>query len=165
MTVATMRNNGNRVWENSSFPIPDNLKEIIQETVINEHAHTADRMVWGLTNNYVFFVHSTYSHIAASTLTNTTTTSLIGVNPKSLWKSKLPNKIRIFLRILLYKRTTTSHRLHTIGMTISPSCAICNNPKEDLDHLFFHCESAKVFWAKIIQKKSHLEPTRFPAIE
>lgn len=62
------------------------------------------------------------------------------------WKLNVKGKIRIFIWTCHNAILSTSANLHRRGWQIDEICRICRKAPETLEHLFFHCRSAKLVW-------------------
>ena len=71
--------------------------------------------------------------------------NIAGPRNKWIWKSKLPLKIKVFLRQLHYDAILTRDNLRKRKWTGLSVCSFCDNIGSD-NHLFFSCVVAKVVW-------------------
>ena len=72
-----------------------------------------------------------------------------------IWKTSIPNKVRVFGWLLTLKKLNTQDLLEKRQpfLLVSPSwCVMCRNGNESVNHLFLHCFVAQRIWTKIIQK-------------
>lgn len=67
------------------------------------------------------------------------------VRYRSIWKLQIPNKIKIFLWLMLKNSILTKDNLTRRGWTGNDECHFCG-AKESIDHLFFGCAVAKLVW-------------------
>ena len=91
-----------------------------------------DRIVWGL-DKKVFSVNSLYKRNVMDQ---------VSVPYKFLWKSKLPQKIKIFIWLVVRNKILTKDNLKKRNWNGSQECCFCGGD-ESIDHLFFslsHCE-------------------------
>jgi hypothetical protein len=68
---------------------------------------------------------------------------------KFLWKSKLPQKIKIFFWLVVRNKILTKDNLKKRNWNGFLECRFCG-VDESIDHLFFHCPIAKYMW-RVIQ--------------
>jgi hypothetical protein len=66
-----------------------------------------------------------------------------------LWKSKLPQKIKIFFWLVVRNKILTKNNMKKRNWNGSLECYFCG-VDESIDHLFFHCPIAKYMW-RVIQ--------------
>lgn len=69
-----------------------------------------DRCVWGLTTNGISSTASTYSHLTKK-LESTGNDNVESARNKHFihtWFAKIPNKIKVFVWVLLHKRLKTN---------------------------------------------------------
>lgn len=67
---------------------------------------------------------------------------------QKLWKSKMPNKLKVFLWQAFQDRLPTKVEMKKKGWKGQVNCILCNKP-EDGDHIFFNCIMARFVWASI----------------
>ena len=65
---------------------------------------------------------------------------------KLLWKIKLPHKILTFTWKILHHAIPVKAELNCRGVHCAMNCLMCNNAIETQDHLFLHCDLARVVW-------------------
>ena len=63
-----------------------------------------------------------------------------------MWKTKLPQRIKLFLWLVLHGKVLTNAERFRRNMSQNPHCAICLNEMEDLDHLLRRCPQAVGMW-------------------
>jgi hypothetical protein len=106
-----------------------------------------DNFKWNMTTSRSYTVRSLYLH-------------LIDRNPpfrhKSIWKLKIPLKIKIFLWYLQKGVILTKDNLAKKNWTGSQKCCGCNI-NESIDHLFLDCPYARMVW-RIISYATGLTP-------
>jgi hypothetical protein len=98
-----------------------------------------DRIVWCL-NKKGFSVNSFYKKKV---------NDQVAVTYKFLWKSKLPQKIKIFIWLVVRNKILTKDNLKKRNWNGSQACCFCGYD-ESTDHLFFHCPIARYVW-RVIQ--------------
>jgi hypothetical protein len=81
-------------------------------------------------------VKSVYMHL---------TKNDIGLLYKSIWKAKIPLKVKIFMWMLAQKSILTKDNMIVRNWQGDPSCYFCGDT-ESLDHSLFQCPIAKVVW-------------------
>lgn len=62
-----------------------------------------------------------------------------------LWKSKLPQKLNVFMWLAIQNRIETGVNLKKGSGRGKEKCCLCD-VAEDMDHIFIKCKIAKVFW-------------------
>jgi hypothetical protein len=91
--------------------------------------------VW-LLGSRGFSVNSLYKEMKSS---------LIDVPSNVLWKTRLPHKIKVFLRLVRYKKILTKDNLFKRHWQGNLDCIFCGL-LESIDHLFFQCPVARFVW-------------------
>ena len=71
--------------------------------------------------------------------------SLIEVPLNFLWKTRLPQKIKVFLWLVRNKKILTKDNLFKRHWQGNLDCIFCGL-LESIDHLFFHCPVARFVW-------------------
>jgi hypothetical protein len=61
------------------------------------------------------------------------------------WKYRIPEKIKIFMWLVVQKAILTKDNMLIRKWQGCPGCYLCNAP-EMVDHLLFSCPVAKVIW-------------------
>ncbi|TVU43075.1 hypothetical protein EJB05_09511, partial [Eragrostis curvula] len=98
---------------------------------LNEQRLTAskDKAVWLWTSNGIFSVKSVYDHL---------TRDDNGASYKHIWRSKIPEKIKIFLWLLENGVILTKDNMVNRKWQGDPTCHFCNQ-EESISHLMFEC--------------------------
>ncbi|CAN6555765.1 unnamed protein product [Malus baccata var. baccata] len=65
---------------------------------------------------------------------------------KSVWKLKVPPKIRTFMWKTLHEALATMKNLYIRRSSPSPICPLCNSQDESIEHLFLFCPWVEVVW-------------------
>ena len=97
----------------------------------------ADRVIWALEKKNLFTTKSLYRFLTDR-----------GVKSRvagSIWKSKVPLKIKFFLWQLLNDKLQVAVNLAKKGWKGSMICCLCECT-ETADHIFFKCYLAKLVW-------------------
>lgn len=79
---------------------------------------------------------------------NALTTNESGPYHKKVWKSKTPEKIKIFLWFILNNAILTKDNMIKRKWPGDPMCYFCQQD-ETATHLLFQCSVAKAVWAII----------------
>jgi hypothetical protein len=98
-----------------------------------------DEPVWRWTSNRRFSVKSIYEHLTSDDR---------GSAYKRIWKSKIPEKIKIFMWLLEQRVVLTKDNMLKRNWYGNPDCYFCGAPESN-DHLFFACPIAKVIWGVV----------------
>jgi hypothetical protein len=72
----------------------------------------------------------------------------VAVPYRFLWKSKLPQKLKVFIWLVVRNKILTKDNLKKINWHGSSDCCFCGGP-ESIDHLFFKCTIARFVWRVI----------------
>lgn len=67
----------------------------------------------------------------------------------SIWKIKVPNRVRTFLWLVTHNRIMTNENKVKRGMTESDKCWCCCNTVENEEHVLRHCALAERVWRAI----------------
>lgn len=108
-------------WENLRYLVPE-----------HEFSECQDKVTWSLNGRNKFVVRELYLWLKDGRL----------VGFRSIWKLKIPNKIKVFLWLML-KNILTKDNLVIRGWTRNEECQFCG-AKGSIDHLFFECAVAKL---------------------
>lgn len=124
-----------RGWELNSLAV---LRSVLIQTHFTE---VSDKVVW-LINNSSFLVKDMYRKLNES--------SQGSIDWNSLWKIKVPGRIKVFLwkiaknilptKSLIYKRTGIGNEF----------CLACNTDHETVDHIFWKCSEVKDIWKEFL---------------
>lgn len=76
---------------------------------------------------------------------------------QNLWDMLLPSTIKLFIGKLLLDRLLTRQRLSRWNSSIQPTCPLCWNALETVDHLFTTCDFVKMLWAQT-PSPTHIQP-------
>jgi hypothetical protein len=69
-----------------------------------------------------------------------------------LWKTKAPNKCRLFAWLVLHGRSWTSERAWRHDLRNDACCAFCDQGVETIDHLLISCPYAREVWLKALRR-------------
>src|SRR4051812_11010884 len=72
---------------------------------------------------------------------------------KKVWKTKLPQKVKLFAWRLFQDRLTTRCQLASRGIItddIDKVCVLCNDLLEEFDHIMWNCMYAQQFWQMVL---------------
>ena len=107
--------------------------------MVKTNEESSDGKCWGMTINGQFTVKSTYS--ATLHFQNSLTNGIW----KRIWKMEIPQKVKIFLRLIYHGKILTSWGMMRRGFMTNPHCHICIEEVEDLDHIFQNYNQSKSF--------------------
>lgn len=104
----------------------------------------------GEQDHFVWILDKSKSYSTRSMYRSLTFRGVGGLNKKDgqtvkLWKSKLPNKLKIFVWMVVQDRLQTGVNLKRRKWKCNKNCRRCGLP-ETMDHIFFSCHIAKVVW-------------------
>ena len=103
-----------------------------------------------LEDTRLWLPNSSHTFTCKSTFNNLRETSPF----KLIWKSPVPQKIKIFTWLAALGRVNTCDVLQKKrpSSTLYPNwCVMCKSEAETVDHLFIHCSYASCIWWKILQ--------------
>ena len=66
-----------------------------------------------------------------------------------MWKLQLPQRLKLFLWILLHGKLLTNAERFRRRLSSSPICDCCLHDVEDLEHLFRSCPAAVAVWREL----------------
>ena len=121
-----------------------NLVARIAQVRLNDRE---DVFKWGLHQSGIFSVHSMYSALICN--------GHVRQN-RTLWKTRIPLKIKIFLWYLHRGVVLTKDNLARRNWNGSKKCVFCSH-NETIQHLFFDCHFAKFLW-RVVQYTFGLVP-------
>lgn len=108
-----------REWnfDNLSFSIHDDIKNVIQNIHIDYSTSSKDKLYWKSINNGVFSIKS-----AIRILTPPKDSP---INTSWIWKLKIPRKLYFFLWLCYHRKLPTRAYLLHIGLNIDDLCPAC----------------------------------------
>ena len=117
----------------------DSWLSIVDKVYSYPFENENDVVSWKLCKDGTFTTRSVYDML---------TSDDTGYSFKSIWKAKLPLRIKVFLWLLENKVVLTKDNLIRRNWQGDPACYFCSN-NESIDHLFFLCPMAKVTWGAV----------------
>lgn len=115
----------------------DKLKEKLQSVTLGLDEDDTPRRYWNKSGK--FTVKSMYNHLS-------------DVGPdrsfKHLWEATIPLKIKIGLWLIRHNAIATKDNMIRGNWVGDPLCRFCPGP-ENIQHMFFHCSTAKYVWSII----------------
>ncbi|KAL0711802.1 hypothetical protein Bca4012_018780 [Brassica carinata] len=111
---------------------------------------TSDKVRWGLSKNGVYDTKSGYKLIES--LRNLQNPQSLTQPPlekqlwSNLWKTKAPPKLKHFLWRINSGALAVKSQLRTRGINLDPTCSVCGQNTETINHVLFHCNTAKEVW-------------------
>ena len=93
---------------------------------------------WTLTTNKEFTVKSYYGFLNDD--------GLRSKFRKSIWKSTIPLKIKIFAWLVTHDKILSRSNLIRRGWAGSPHCELCDHNLETTEHIFFHYLMSTNIW-------------------
>lgn len=136
------------------FELPQQLQGVSIITLLPHNSTKEDKPIWGLTSNRLFSTGSMYNILRDQGNRHHTQR-----NFTMAWRANTPNKIKTFLWLMPYNRLPTNAYLSHISFFIPPHCHLCHDQEETIDHIFFQCLNATLFWDKLVQQ-SHFKPNQ-----
>ncbi|XP_058725636.1 uncharacterized protein LOC131596919 [Vicia villosa] len=108
-----------------------------------------DSFVWWR-NSSDFTVSNAYDTILLFELPRPSLDNSFSLAFSRLWKTKVPSRFHLFGWRLIWNRLPTKAKLEKRGILIAPHllvCPLCCRVKEDLNHIFLHCDIVRVWWS------------------
>lgn len=94
---------------------------------------------WKWTTSGLFSCASAYKTMHHS--------GLISATQSTLWKIRIPMKVKIFIWLMLDNKILTQQNLHSRRCPIQVGCHLCSNQSmETRDHLMWDCKYASALW-------------------
>lgn len=109
----------------------ENLRHLVAE---HEFIDCQDKVTWSHNGKSKFVVRELYLWLKVGRL----------VGYRSIWQLKIPNKVYIFLWLMIKNNILTKHKLVRTWWTGNEECHFCR-AKESID-FFFDCAVAKMIW-------------------
>jgi len=103
-----------------------------------------DKLIWKFNSKGSYTVKLAYKY-AMETLVDKEEYRIPG-EWTSMWKMKIPQKIKVFLWRALQGVLPTRMRLQDKGVPCTDSCPFCQTNYENDWHVFIRCEEAKSIW-------------------
>ncbi|GLT31840.1 hypothetical protein SLA2020_065480 [Shorea laevis] len=129
---------------NVSYPLRDELLELIRATPIVMASSSGDSFTWKGSSNGTFSAATAY-HIAKG----------LHHSQKGdwqwIWKTKTLPKIQQFIWLLSHERHKTFKFLYDLGITELASCPLCSAVIESCHHLFRRCPFVVGIWDYFFQ--------------
>lgn len=69
---------------------------------------------------------------------------------RQIWAKANVPKCAFISWVAIQHRLPTKSRLSAMGIQQDQTCALCTKAEEDDDHLFYHCEYAKLIWGDLM---------------
>lgn len=109
-----------------------------------------DELWWPHTSNGILSVKSVYHALKGQKrlLQNEPSTSS-GISPflwQTIWNSKVPQKIKIFLWKVVHNILPVQQNLFKKRITRSNVCPICQKEMESIEHAFLRCDWTRPVW-------------------
>lgn len=102
---------------------------------------------WSLTRDGIFTVKSAYNKLVEDRFNFHTAINTVPKTVwKSLWKMKLPHRVKLFTWKCLKNIFQTNDKTTRFNPDISSICSICNQQEETLFHLFLQCNHSSAVW-------------------
>jgi hypothetical protein len=111
-----------------------------------------DFLAWQLEKSGIFSVRSAYklglSLVHQERDNEALSAAPVGNKPiwKTIWKSNVPEKVRIFAWRAVHNALATKVNKHRRHMPVSGMCMACGLEQEDVSHMIFRCTHAVHLW-------------------
>ncbi|XP_026399043.1 uncharacterized protein LOC113294886 [Papaver somniferum] len=124
------------------------IPEVVNKIVRIQLSVTEEDVIkWMPSKDGNFTVKSAYNKLMEPRIQNQIAISVVPQGIwKSLWKMKLPHRVKLFIWKCLKDIVPTRVCLSQDMNPIDVSCAICNSEAESLYHLLVLCNHAKEVW-------------------
>lgn len=112
-----------------------------------------DRLTWHFTKDGQYSVNSGYTvakkcqkRAAGDEGTSSRVEQEDGKLWRKIWNLDIKRKIQHFIWRAVHNRLPVSANLRKRGIAIEEICKQCGEDRETVEHVFFHCAKAKLFW-------------------
>lgn len=75
---------------------------------------------------------------------------------KAIWKTRLPNKVKVFAWRVCTDCLPSKHNLLKRRVVESAACDFCNYPTMDASHAVLHCFDIRAAWVKLLPVLTNL---------
>ena len=136
---------GERRWDEDKLKvlfIPQMVSEIT--AIPLDITNGEDKLIWGDECNGIYTVRSGYNFMMSKMLGGHRC-EVVG-DWSSLWKARVPPKIRNFIWRVCRGCLPTRQRLQERNVSCPLNCELCLNPVENELHIFFHCSTSMHCW-------------------
>jgi hypothetical protein len=96
-----------------------------------------DRHIWRLSSSGEYTAKSAYDALFEGALSF--------APYERIWKSRVPPKCRFFMWLVAHNRCWTADRLARRGLPHPDRCLLCDQEKENIQHLLIGCLFARQF--------------------
>lgn len=69
---------------------------------------------------------------------------------RSIWRSKVPPKVALFMWTLALGKILTIDKLRRRRLIVIDWCYVCKCAGETMDHLLLHCPTATELWSMVL---------------
>jgi ribonuclease HI len=144
-TVHNLISEHGKVWNEPLIRqvFSTDIADAILHTPLFEQV-TNDRLIWKAEKNGCYSVRSAY-RLCVEELIDVSHLHRPG-NWKSIWRLKLPPKVKHLLWRMCRGCLPTRVRLQDKGVSCPTQCASCDSNFEDLNHLLFECPFSIQVW-------------------
>ena len=120
--------------------LPPHVKNRIAPVMLRPDVQDSYGRCWAMTANGDFSTKTTYN----------TLDDPIPAHPtniwKRIWKLCVPQRLGIFIWVILHGKALTNEERYKKSFTIDPFYYCCTGQSEDLDHVFRSCPKAMMIW-------------------
>jgi len=98
-----------------------------------------DRVVWNISKKRNFEVKTFYKALVCH--------EAAYFPWKGIWHVKVPKRVAFFVWTAALGKILTHDNLRRRGIVVVEWCVMCKKHGESVDHLFLHCDVARVVWS------------------
>ncbi|XP_031103194.1 uncharacterized protein LOC116006838 [Ipomoea triloba] len=136
-----------RGWEWDAMPpLPESTKQRMQLITVNDN-NGEDESFWTGEPTGKISVSSVYSLLHGYSI------NMQGRVWSTLWKMKVPNKMKTFLWTALHDRVMGNAERKRRRLTNDDSCGICIGEMESADHILRNCKNANDIWVAFVPRR------------
>ena len=129
-------------WNLIDNYLPPQVRTQIAPIFLRQDEEDSNGLCWDSTTNGEFITKSAYELVEGET---NTVAEWSWMTP---WKIQVPQRIRLFIWIILYGQDMTNVERTRRGMATYPYCSYCQGSPEDLDHVLRTCPQARKIWMR-----------------
>ncbi|KAL9224347.1 hypothetical protein vseg_000390 [Gypsophila vaccaria] len=130
-------------WDIFAAYLPNIVLQTIASFEVQQGDDSPDSYFWNVSSSGNFTLKSTMEMIRNDV------SASVNVNWSLPWKVPAPQKIRLFLWLVLHDRTLSNSNRFKRGLTEDARCVSCGVLEETTLHILRDCPKAKVVWQSI----------------
>ncbi|KAF7839279.1 reverse transcriptase [Senna tora] len=143
LTVNRLANDwGSWTWDNLSFDLPQNIKDLISAAPCFKDSLIEDSSCCLFQKNGSFLLNNLYVDLFSKPHPNIRISNC----GKWIWRSNCHYRLKFFLWLCVNNGLPTKVNLIKRRIHIDASCPFCNSDEETASHLFKECSFSQTIW-------------------